>query len=167
MSAPFQLGQVWELEFENVQDIDPPHVEDVIVTSHAFVGHETNARGEILARVQPWQGPASALFGGLVQYTNNNNGCITRSGGIPDRSTWFWIPDKDLVLRADGKHYDYPRSMMGISIPRGLSYVGEPPAPPVIPAGTLVRVSLARWWRPDENDPNCPEYCFVQLSGWF
>jgi epoxyqueuosine reductase len=43
----------------------------------------------------------------------------------------------------------------------------QPPPPPTIPAGTLVRVSLARWWRPDANDTSFPERCFVQLSGWF
>lgn len=167
VSAPFQVGEVWEMELEDVPNPRAPHVENVIVKSHSLVGTETNVRGEILARIRPWQGSTSTLFAGMVGYTNNHNGHITESGGIPDRSTWFWIPDKDLVLRDDGKHYDYPFTMMQISIPRGLKYVGEPAPLPVIPAGTLVRVSLARWWKPDENDPTCPEYCFLQLSGWF
>jgi ATP-dependent DNA helicase RecQ len=36
----------------------------------------------------------------------------------------------------------------------------------VIPAGTLLRVSLAHWWRPAEK-PEEEERCYVQLSGWF
>ena len=35
-----------------------------------------------------------------------------------------------------------------------------------IPAGALVRLSLAHWWRPAGDDDG--EYrCYVQLSGWF
>ena len=37
----------------------------------------------------------------------------------------------------------------------------------VIPAGTLVRVSLARWWRPEDSEPNFEERCYLQLSGWY
>ena len=36
----------------------------------------------------------------------------------------------------------------------------------MIPAGTLVRVSLAHWWRP-EDDHTGELRCYVQLSGWF
>ena len=95
-------------------------------------------------------------------FTANGNGYISRAMGVPKYSTWFWIPDKDLTLRDDGKHYDYPAPYFQ----KGMSYVGEPVAIPVIPAGTLVRLSLARWWRPPDVD-DLEERCYLQLSGWF
>jgi hypothetical protein len=87
---------------------------------------------------------------------------VCRDGGVPGQSTGFWIPDRDLVLRDDGKHYDF-RSRLGA---RGLSYVGEPEAKSQLKAGTLLRVSLARWWRPPDVD-DMEERCYLQLSGWF
>jgi len=164
VSAPYQLGQVWDLQFHDQPNVRPPHVENVIVTASTYVGPEVDPRAGILARVQPWQGNVSALFGGAVRYTGNHNGYI--ESVVPDRSTWFWIPDRDLTLRDDGKHYDYPATLFGATIPRGLSYVGELTPIATIPAGTLVRVSLARWWRPDD-DESFPERCYLQLSGWF
>ena len=164
VSTQFQVGQVWELDFHDANQLRPPHVEDVIVTSSKLLGNEPDVKGAILARVQPWQGSSSVLFGGVVGYTGNHNGYI--ESRIPDRSTHYWIPEKDLVLRDDGKHYDYPSTFFGIATPHGLKYVGEPAPIPRIPAGTLVRVSLARWWRPDD-DESFPERCYLQLSGWF
>ena len=34
-----------------------------------------------------------------------------------------------------------------------------------IPAGTLIRISLARWWKPDDVD--IEHRCYLQLSGWY
>ena len=50
----------------------------------------------------------------------------------------------------------------GLSIP----YVGYEAPVLVIPAGSLVRVSLARWWH-KPNAPDEGETCSLQLSGWF
>lgn len=166
--APFQVGQVWKLGLQQVEPsaLRAPHVEDVLVTSATYVTNDGNPRATIVSLAPPWQGPASALFGGRVKYTHSHNGYIAESD-LPDRSTWFWIPDRDLRFRSDGKHYDYPSKVLTVETPQGLSYVGEPAPPAVIPAGTLVRVSLARWWKPENADDDCPLRCFVQLSGWF
>ncbi len=40
------------------------------------------------------------------------------------------------------------------------------PARPIIPANTLVRVSLARWWRPTNAEPDFPVRCYMQIYGW-
>ncbi len=47
-----------------------------------------------------------------------------------------------------------------------LAFVGFQEPIAVIPAGALVRVSLAHWWRPD-GDETAELRCYVQLSGWF
>lgn len=35
----------------------------------------------------------------------------------------------------------------------------------VIPAETLIRLSLANWWVPE--DGNVERRCYLQLSGWY
>ena len=89
---------------------------------------------------------------------------IAQRTGLPHRSTMFWVPDQSLRLDCEGKRlrYRYPTSDGG----RTLTFVGFQEPVPEIPAGTLLRVSLAHWWRPKER-PEEELRCFVQLSGWF
>ena len=162
-SALFQVGQIWDVSYTPAANPVQPHTEDVLVSQCRLVGAEPNLRAHLLARVQPWRGGINHVFGGVLGYTSNDNGFVCQRLGVPAQSTGFWIPDRDLTLRADGKHYDY---FHGDS-PRGLSYVGEPQALLNLPAGTLVRVSLARWWKPENAEPDFEERCYLQLSGWF
>ncbi len=163
-SPEFQVGQIWEVDFTPSTTPVPPHVEDVLVTAQGFVGVQPDLRGHLLSRVRaPWRGGIDQLFGGVVGYTGSGNGYVCARLGVPAHSTGYWLPDRDLVLRGDGKHYDYRDGVSN----RGLSYVGEPPPAPILPAGTLVRVSLARWWKPDDAEPDFEERCYLQLSGWY
>jgi hypothetical protein len=98
------------------------------------------------------------LFGGKLDYTNSGTAFIGPDD-VPAKSTGFWLPDEDLVLNADGKRYE----IAGTSI----SYVGSETPPKTIVAGTLVRVSLARWWKPEDADDDFPERCYLQVSGWY
>lgn len=98
-----------------------------------------------------------------MKFTGSGNGFISKSGGVPGYSTWFWLPDKALTLCSDSKHYEYPAMFGG----RGLSYVGEPDPVQIIPAHSLVRVSLARWWKQTDADADFEERCYLQLSGWY
>lgn len=162
-TAPFQVGEIWDIAYTAVQAPTPPHIEDVLVSSATPLGTQPTLRDHLLSRIQPWQGAITRIFDGCVRYTGNNNGYVSSSAGVPGQSTGYWIPDSDLTLRGDGRHYDYP----GWLGQRGLSYVGEPQPPAVLPAGTLLRVSLARWWKPDDAGADFEERCYVQLSGWF
>jgi len=47
---------------------------------------------------------------------------------------------------------------------RSLPYVGFASPVDTIPAGTLLRVSLARWW---DKYGETEERCSLQLSGWY
>jgi len=162
-SAPFQIGQVWDIAYTPVASPDPPHNEDVIVSKYRMVGNQPNLRAHLLTRIQPWRGGINEVFGNMLGYTSSNNGYVCERLGVPTQSTGFWISDHDLVLRGDGKHYDYREGFL----PRGLAYVGEPSALRTIPAGTLVRVSLAKWWKPADAEPDFENRCYLQLSGWF
>jgi len=162
VASPYQVGQIWDVKYtrSNISR-RPPHTEDVLVLRARPMGVDPNPTRTILARVRPWRGGIEQLFGGHVRFTANGNGYISERGGVPNFSTGFWVPDRDLILRDDGTHFDY----LGV-VRRGLAYVGEREPPPRIRAGTLVRVSLATWWRP-ENAEDVEERCYLQLSHWY
>lgn len=157
--SAFQVGGVWALDLRRPASVVKPHVEDMLVFNQQFINSQSNLGAHLLERVAVWRGSICQLFDGLVQYTASNNGYVCERVGVPDRSTGFWIPDEDLYLRADGKHYDYQY--------QGLSYVGEDATRGTIPADTLVRVSLARWWKPEGADIDFEERCYLQLSSWY
>jgi len=161
-SSEFDIGDIWDIDFTPATGLAPPHTEDILVTNYKYVGAQSGVAAHILSRIEPWRGSIDQVFNGFLGFTGSNNAFISQSGGVTNYSTWFWVPDKDLTLRSDGKHYDYPGKYSN----RGMSYVGEPAAIPVIPAGTLVRLSLARWWKPHDIE-NLEERCYLQLSGWF
>lgn len=76
---------------------------------------------------------------------------IAERTGFPLRSTMFWTPDQPLERDTDGKRirYRYPTSDGG----RTLTFVGFQDPIEVIPAGALLRVSLAHWWKPRDAPP--------------
>jgi ATP-dependent DNA helicase RecQ len=162
-TAPFQVGDIWDITYIPTAAPTPPHTEDVVVSHYTYVGPEPNLRAHLLTRLIPWQGSIDQVFGGVLGYTASSNGYICHRLGVPGYSTWFWTPDRDLTLRADGRHIDYVDGCQS----RGMSYVGEPNALPIVPAGTLTRVSLARWWKPADAEPEFEERCYLQLSGWY
>lgn len=164
VDSPFQVGEIWEVETTRAGvTLEPPHTEDVRVLSARRVGVEQGFLATtILQRVKPWRGSIEHLFDGLVQFTNNGHGYVSRRTGVPSYSTGFWIPDRQLIL--DGTHYYYP--MFNTNRWKGLAYVGERPPTRRIMAGALVRVSLARWWRPPDSE-NVEERCYLQLSDWY
>jgi len=122
-----------------------------------------------MQRVQPWRGDPDQLFDGflVIDFTS---GYISQAGGIPKRSTGYWLPDKQLILtyRNEKSYYQTDCEMViGNKHYRGLlsiPYVGFADPIQEIPAGTLVRVSLARWWAPRGINE---ERCYLQLSGWY
>ena len=159
--SPFVVGQIWDMDFQPGQNLVSPHLEDVVVSRHRLLRVQPNLRDHLLSRVIPWKGGIDQIFDGVLGYTQNGNGYVCERLGLPQLSTGFWLPDRDLTLREDGKHYDHRQG----SCNRGLSYVGEDPNPlAILFAKTLVRVSLARWWKSHDD---IEERCYAQLSGWY
>ena len=159
--SPLQIGQIWDVQYQPRPNVTPPHIEDVLVSAQKLLMRCSDLRALLLKRIEPWEGSIYQLFDKLVRFTGNNNGYVSKECGVPDYSTGFWIPDCDLNLRNDRKHYDYSHGLYS----GGLSYVGEPKPEKVLAAGTLIRVSLARWWKPSDSD--IEERCYLQLSGWY
>jgi len=156
-NTPFEIGTVWDLQFVPRQDCRPPHVEDVLITSSQRVGEQANLRHYIIEHAPVWNGPIDVLFDGLLEFTHNGSGYIAESTGLPAVSTGFWISDRELTRNGRAYIYDY----------RQLAYVGAAEPVDALPAGTLIRVSLARWWRPQGANPDFEERCYLQLSGWY
>jgi hypothetical protein len=159
-----EVGDVYVINFTERTEINPPHVEDIMVHSmeHKFAFSSIEKMVEYLTnklKVKIWRGSTEVLFDSKLQWTSGGSGYISASGGIPASSVGFWIPDRDLNRKDFNEkvRYSYPISW------RNLTYVGFQIPVDKIPAGTLVRVSLARWWSPNEDE----ERCYLQLSGWY
>lgn len=164
-NTEFEPKQVWEIEFMERANNAPPHVEDVIVVSTRKIGvlkKEITIKDFIQKRNIPiWVGSPDNLFDHLVQWTAGGSGYIDKNGGIPVHSVGFWISDKDLNrYENNGVRYRYP-TMNGW---RNIKYKGLENPVEIIPAGTLIRVSLARWHSFDTNEE---QKCWLQLSGWY
>ncbi|SHE82305.1 dual OB domain-containing protein [Dysgonomonas macrotermitis] len=168
-STNYEIRQVWEITYRNPNNPRSlPHSEDVCVISKRLKGilDEDITMIDFLNRrnVNIYQGSISNLFESKLQYTQNGAGFINRDD-IPQNSVCFWIADRD-INRSDynGKiryNYNDGSRRWGYNI----SYVGLSEPIDNIPQGTLIRMSLAHWWSPDDSDVE--ERCYLQLSGWY
>lgn len=164
IDTTLKIGDVWTIQYDERTDNRPPHIEDILVSDMTFKFSFDSIKKMIKylrekLNVKIWSGSTEILFDGKIQWTSGGSGYISETGEIPDNSVGFWIPDKDL-LRKDFKgkvRYSYPIRW------RNITFVGFQNPVDIISTGTLVRLSLARWWSPNENE----ERCYLQLSGWY
>ena len=165
--SDLEVGEVYTITFNERDYNRPPHVEDILVTSMSYkftfssIQRMVNYLQEKL-NVTIWRGSPDNLFDGKLQWTNNGSGYISENGEIPDCSVGFWIPDRNLTKRIfyEKVRYNYPN----VNGWRSFPYVGFNEPIDTIPSGTLVRVSLARWW---DRNGETEDRCSLQLSGWY
>jgi hypothetical protein len=159
----FEIGQVWDLEYHVRQTIIPPHVEDVIVTRKTFLRKQKNLNLFLLNNVNVWKGDPRSIFDNKIDFPIAKSGYVTKQRGIPSQSVGFWLADKDLELTIldDQKHYFYFGDYNDVYV---FPYVGYADTNEKIRKGSIIRVSLARWWSPT---PNIYKRCYCQLSGWY
>ncbi len=160
----YSVGEVWQVEATPDPHIIPPHIENIIVRRTERSKRVGNIEEIIHRFMPPVDGGPELLFDGRLQASPSGGLYIAERTGLPSRSTMFWTPDQPLQRDVDGKRirYRYPTPDGG----RTLTFVGFQEPVEVIPAGTLLRVSLAHWWRPRDH-PEEELRCHVQLSGWF
>lgn len=160
-TAPFQVGEFWDMALTSRPRCIPPHVEDMLVQSATNIGISNNIVKDINAVAPVYQGALSETFQGTLLTPRGRAWHIERSN-IPSSSVCFWKTPVALSLEAPfGKpkyHYNTPQEETY------LPFVGISAPQPIIPAGTLVRLSLARWWTPEGQQD---EHCYLQLSGWY
>ncbi len=164
-NTDLSIRQVWEIEFYERQNNTPPHVEDILIRNRKRTGslQDNITIKDFIEKINIpiWRGNPDQLFDKLLKWTHSGSGYIDRNGDIPKNSVGFWISDEDLKRKDyNGIRYQYP-SIIGW---RSIKFKGLDAPVDSIPAGTLIRVSLARWVSFDENEE--PK-CWLQLSGWY
>jgi len=160
----YEVGQVWEIDWQPDPTTTPPHTENIIVRASSCLRVSSRTVETIHRFMPPVKGGPGLLFEGLAHATAAGSLYVAASTGLPKHSTMFWQPDRPLQLDSTGKRirYRYTANDNGCT----LTFVGFQEPIPEIPAGTLLRVSLAHPWRPSDH-PDDELRCFLQLSGWF
>ncbi len=169
LDVKFNVGQIWDMEFHERSRLIPPHVEDVIVDRAEFICQQGSIYEFLMQRIQPWIGGPEALFGGFLT-SYKKSAYISQKWSLPNCSVGFWLPNMPLKRTKIPRYYVVDVSPdvwdeVGLHTKElMIPYKGFSSMLHHIHAGTLLRVSLARWYQPDEADE---AGCCLQLSGWY
>lgn len=157
----FNIGDVWDITFTVNPNRKEPHNEDVTIHTYNFVKKIYPLETYIKNMGVPiWNNNISNIFEGKILWQKNGKGYFSENiNNYPSHSVGFWISDVD--LRYSNGSYIYENN--GIS--RQIIYKGNQSALQVIPKGRLIRLSLAKWWKPEDSDIEAR--CYLQLSGWY
>jgi len=167
-TVDFEIAQVYDIEFGKRENLVAPHVEDILVKSKKLKETNSIILWLIAKKVKIWRGSVNELFDGKLKWDVNKGrsknflkGYISIDN-LPINSVGFWISDRDLYLQSNyGKDkYNYSSNDNVFQIP----YVGVDSPINKIPKGTIIRVSLARWW---SKNNETEERCYLQLSGFY
>ena len=163
----YNVGDIWKISAEPETSLIPPHNENIVVHKKSRI-HRTKDTRDLISAIEllmpPKPGDPRQLYEGLLQTTSNGSLYIAAGNEVPAYSTLFWRPDQPLTRDTEGRRirYRYPTENGGCT----LTFVGFQEPLEIIPAGTLLRVSLAHRWRP-KDQPDAEERHYVQISGWF
>jgi hypothetical protein len=162
--APYEIGDRWNLNIQTAWNVRPvPHTEDK-QTSPINKIENVGIQG-IIRYVRDHvynlgkritQGSIKNTFDGRIKFLGTKN--FVNREDIPSFSTQFWIPDKDLTHVVWYKNHYYMYEDIRIK------FVGFQTPIDYIPAGTIIRLSLANWWN---GDGSGEDRCYLQLSGWY
>lgn len=162
-----KVGDVYTIEFQERKNTNPPHIEDILVSNMEYKFTITSEEKMVKYLIEKlniniWKGSPDVLFDGKLLWTKSGSGYISVDGEIPEHSVGFWISDRDLSksISYNKVRYNYPN----INGWRSLPYKGFENDIDIIPSGTLIRVSLARWW---DRKGETEDRCSLQLSGWY
>jgi hypothetical protein len=162
----YEVGQVWEIEFERMHTRTAPHVEDVRVLSVAHQRALTPAetRAAILRTITPTRGDARQLFGQALHLpAGRAHSAYIGKTRVPAFSTEFWEADRPLTYSPNTTAHPYYH-YEGEGVDFKVKFVGFQSPLRVIPAGALLRMSLADWF---DQDRQTEPRCYLQLSGWW
>jgi hypothetical protein len=162
LDTKFNIGQIWELEYIERPNIIKPHVEDILVKKATYIRNVNNMYDFLTQNVNIWQGSPETIFNGKISFPIGKSGFLEQKNSSLDQSVGFWMPDNDieLTILEDKKHYLYFGQQV-YSFP----FVGTIGKVETISKGSILRVSLTRWWSP--NTQTIEKRCYCQLSGWF
>jgi hypothetical protein len=165
LDTEYRIGQVWDIDFQKVENLRDPHSEDVIVKSQFYLRSIDNLSKFIQQPgMRIWRGSIDHLFDSRLLWAEAGAGYITElQRNIPTSSEGFWINDRQINYEKDGHYLYLPGTRYGTN--RKMKYRGVAAPLPSIPANTLLRVSLARWWKPEGSVDE--KRCYLLLSGWY
>ena len=143
-----------------------PHIEDHDILKLGKKVDEIADLGVWLRKkVKLWKGGRESLFEGTLKFRSNGKAYVPEEGPLPSGSTGFWVlPARMTYSPSSWEGKVRPQYLLQAESPLLIKYVGLTPVPQlpaVLPAGTLVRLSLAHAFPAD------PHKLFLQLSGWF
>ena len=161
----FNIGDIWDINFTVNPNRREPHNEDVTIHSYTFVRKVYPLETFIKNMGVPiWKNNIANIFEGKILWQGNGKGYFSENiKNYPSHSVGFWISDVDLKHQKVGHQDFYIYQNNGIS--RQIVYKGNQSILPIIPKGRLIRLSLAKWWKPE--DSNVEARCYLQLSGWY
>ena len=163
----YEVGEIWKITAEPEASLIPPHNENIVVHQKQRL-HTAKDPKSLVSVIEllmpPKTGNPRELYEGLLKSTSSGSLYIAVRGDIPSYSTMFWRPDQPLIRDVEERRirYRYPTENGGCT----LTFVGFQEPLETIPAGMLLRVSLAHRWRP-KDQPDAEERYYVQISGWF
>lgn len=155
--TPLNVGSVVEVEGARPAQVVLPHTEDFRISHLVHLGRYTgDLPADICRNVQVARKGGVPVFEDCLCRIPPRSLAI-RHGKVPNFSTQFWIAHRPLIHEV-ARERDYFR-IGGARV----IYVGAQEPVAVVAAGSLVRLSLARWWAPGDQE----EACFLQVSGWW
>ncbi len=157
----FNIGDIWDITFTVNPNRKEPHNEDVTIHTYKFVRKIYQLETYIKNMGVPiWRNNISNIFEAKILWQKNGKGYFSENiKNYPSHSVGFWISDID--LKYSNGSYIYENN--GVS--RQIVYKGNQTALQIIPKGRLIRLSLAKWWKPEDSDIEAR--CYLQLSGWY
>jgi hypothetical protein len=157
----FNIGDIWDITFTVNPNRKEPHNEDVTIHTYKFVRKIYQLETYIKNMGVPiWRNNISNIFEAKILWQKNGKGYFSENiKNYPSHSVGFWISDID--LKYSNGSYIYKNN--GVS--RQIVYKGNQTALQIIPKGRLIRLSLAKWWKPEDSDIEAR--CYLQLSGWY
>lgn len=168
-STRFEIGDYWDVDFFPKTNCVLPHTEDVRVYNQRKIGNEENLKDFLLNNVNYWHGGRSEIFNGIISFDENGKGYLQKYEDkyLPKYSVGFWRLPYDLSFcQIENSQYEkkirYESCEESENI--NLPYIGIEDPIDVIPANTLVRLSLARWFDPNNSSQ---VKCYLNLSGWY
>tara|TARA_B100000795_G_scaffold142621_1_gene106779 strand:+ start:1384 stop:1971 length:588 start_codon:yes stop_codon:yes gene_type:complete len=154
INTEFKIGEIWNISFIESNQLTEPHNEDIKVQEAEYVEQLNDTLSFLkLSGIEIWENNLENSFERNLSWTGNGSGYITKKD-IPTNSVGFWTCNED--LKYDGEYYLYKNIR--------LKYKGLRKAKNIIAKGTLIRLSLAKWWN---SDGEMEDRCYLQLSGWY
>lgn len=164
-NTSFMVGQIRDMDYTNRSNVIPPHIEDVLVEGSSIVAHIRHLAPFLNRHAPICRESLDLLFNGKLQVTESGSGFISNQAGVPNGSVCFW--ETPYLLERDNFEARIRYSFRIDERFHHIPFVGYQEAPNVIPSGTLLRMSLARWWRPQDASDGLEERCYMQMSGYY